>query len=262
MPHTMSELVVMFFTYSVIGWLWETFYCSIKDHHYAYRGFLFGPYCPVYGFAVTTILVTTYHVRNNLLWLFIIGMVVASIFEYFASVFLEKVFRMKLWDYSNLWGNLQGRIAPAISLFWGVGVVILAWFIQPLVQRVINWEESWTHGFLAMFITVAMITDTAMTIFISIRHFHMTTKQWDQRIRAFQEQLHQRIRTAAQPEERALRKRQLANWRQAFIAHLEKRPEQLLRWNERRLIKSFPKMRVLDAKRFNQIKQDLFSDKR
>ena len=260
MPYTMSELVVLFFTYSVIGWLWETFYCSIKDHHYAYRGFLFGPYCPVYGFAVTTILVTTYHVRNNLLWLFIIGMVVASIFEYFASVFLEKVFRMKLWDYSNLWGNLQGRIAPAISLFWGVGVVILVWFIQPLVQRVINWEESWTHGFLAMFITVAMITDTAMTIF-SIRHFHMTTKQWDQRIRAFQEQLHQRIRTAAQPEERALRKRQLANWRQAFIAHLEKRPEQLLRWNERRLIKSFPKMRVLDAKRFNQIKQDLFSNK-
>lgn len=49
MPYTISELVVLFFTYSVVGWLWETFYCSIKDHHYAYRGFLFGPYWPVYG---------------------------------------------------------------------------------------------------------------------------------------------------------------------------------------------------------------------
>lgn len=56
MPFTLSEIVVLFFTYSVIGWIWETIYCSIKDHHYDYRGFLFGPYCPVYGFAVTTII--------------------------------------------------------------------------------------------------------------------------------------------------------------------------------------------------------------
>ena len=42
MPFTISEIIVLFFTYSVVGWLWETFYCSIKDHHFAYRGFLFG----------------------------------------------------------------------------------------------------------------------------------------------------------------------------------------------------------------------------
>ncbi len=50
MPYTISEVIVLFFTYSVVGWLWETVYCSLKDHQYAYRGFLFGPYCPVYGF--------------------------------------------------------------------------------------------------------------------------------------------------------------------------------------------------------------------
>ncbi|MGM9891639.1 putative ABC transporter permease [Limosilactobacillus sp.] len=256
MPYTISELVVFFFTYSVIGWLWETVYCSIKDHHYAYRGFLFGPYCPVYGFAITTILVTTYRVRNNLFWLFVVGMIVASLFEYFASLFLEKVFHMKLWDYSQLWGNLQGRIAPAISLFWGIGVVLLVHFIQPFVQEVINWEEMWTHGFLALFITVGMGTDTVMTVF-SIRHFHMTTKQWDQRINAFQERLRQRLQAASEPEERALRRQQLADWRQSFIDRLEEGSSRRLNWNERRLIKSFPRMKVLDAKRFNQVKQDL-----
>ena len=257
MPYTISELVVLFFTYSVVGWLWETFYCSIKDHHYAYRGFLFGPYCPVYGFAFTTILVATYNVCDSLVWLFVVGMVVASVFEYFASLFLEKVFHMKLWDYSHLWGNLQGRIAPAISLFWGIGVVLLVRYIQPFIQRVINWEESWTHGFLALFITLAMGADLVMTIF-SIKHFHMTTKQWDQRINDFQERLRQRIKTATQPEERSLRKRQLADWRHAFIDHLEDHPGQRLSWNERRLIKSFPQMKVLDAKHFNQVKQELF----
>ena len=97
MPYTLTQLIVYFFTYAVIGWLWETVYCSIKDHHYDYRGFLFGPYCPVYGFAVTTILVFTYRVRDNILLLFLVGIIVATLFEYFASLFLEKVFHMKLW---------------------------------------------------------------------------------------------------------------------------------------------------------------------
>ena len=255
MPYTPSEVIVLFFTYSVVGWLWETIYCSIKDHQYAYRGFLFGPYCPVYGFAITTILITTYQVRDNLFLLFIVGMIVASIFEYVASLFLEKVFHMKLWDYSDLWGNLQGRIAPQISFFWGIGVILLVRFIQPIVQRVINWEEGWTHGMLALLIVVVMGTDTVMTM-ISVKHFHMTTKQWDQRINAFQEQLRERLKEAL-PEERALRRRQLEHWDQSFVDQLKEHPGKSLGWYERRIIKSFPKMKVLDAKRFNQVKQHL-----
>lgn len=81
MPYTISEVIVLFFTYSVVGWLWETVYCSLKDHQYAYRGFLFGPYCPVYGFTITTILITTYRVRDNIILLFIVGMIVASVFR-------------------------------------------------------------------------------------------------------------------------------------------------------------------------------------
>lgn len=119
MPFTFSEIIVLFFTYSVIGWIWETIYCSIKDHHYDYRGFLFGSYCPVYGFAVTTILIYTHRIQNNLFLLYIVGVIVVTIFEYFASVFLQYVFHMKLWDYSHLWDNVQGRIAPIISLFLG-----------------------------------------------------------------------------------------------------------------------------------------------
>lgn len=110
MPFTFSEIIVLFFTYSVIGWMWETIYCSIKDHHYDYRGFLFGPYCPVYGFAVTTILIFTYHIQDNLFLLYVVGIIVATIFEYCASIFLQYVFHMKLWDYSHLWGNVQGEL--------------------------------------------------------------------------------------------------------------------------------------------------------
>lgn len=255
MPFTISEIIVLFFTYSVVGWLWETFYCSIKDHHFAYRGFLFGPYCPVYGFAVTTILIATYDVQRNLILLFLVGIIVATIFEYVASLFLEKVFHMKLWDYSHLWGNIQGRVAPQISLFWGIGVVVLVRFIQPFIQRIINWEEAHTHGMLALLVVLVMGTDTFLSI-ISVRHFHTTTQQWEKRAVAYQEKLKQRL-AAAMPEQRPALVQRLENWHTDLLKRHPELRQHRLNWNERRLIKSFPKLKVLDAKHFNEMKQDL-----
>lgn len=255
MPYTLSETIVLFFTYAVIGWIWETFYCSIKDHHFAYRGFLFGPYCPVYGFAVTTILIATYRVQHNLPMLFIVGIIVATIFEYVASLFLEKVFHMKLWDYSKLWGNIQGRVAPQISFFWGIGVVVLVRWIQPFIQRVINWEEARTHGMLALMVTIVMGVDTVLTI-ISVEHFHTTTQVWEKRVVAFQERLHQRLDQALPKGDPEIIKR-LDAWHADFVNHLDEIHDRRLNWNERRLVKSFPRLKVLDAKHFDEIKQDL-----
>lgn len=256
MHYSVSEIIVLFFTYSVIGWLWETVYCSIKDHHYAYRGFLFGPYCPVYGFAVTTILITTQMVSDNTILLFVVGFIVASIFEYFASLFLEKAFQMKLWDYSKLKGNIQGRVAPEISLFWGIGVVFLVRYIQPFIQRIIDWEELKTHGLLAMLIVLVMGTDTILTM-ISVQRFHTTTKEWDGRVNQFIEQLREQIRKAEPEQQQRLRQR-LDNWHTEFMADVEcKQLTRQLSWNQRRFIKDFPKMKVIDTKHFNEIKKDL-----
>ena len=256
MHYSLSEIIVLFFTYSVVGWLWETFYCSIKEHHYAYRGFLFGPYCPVYGFAITTILITAEPVKNNIILLFIVGFVVASIFEYFASLFLEKVFHMKLWDYSKLKGSIQGRVAPEISLFWGIGVVFLVRYIQPFVQRIINWEEAKAHGWLAVIIVIVMGTDMVLTMF-SVHKLHISTKQWDNRINQRLESLRQRIREAG-PEEGQRLHQWLANWRAEIIDNGElQRFNHKLSWNQRRLIKSFPKMKITDTKHFNEIKKNL-----
>lgn len=256
MPFTLSEIVVLFFTYSVVGWLWETVYCSIKDRHYDYRGFLFGPYCPVYGFAVTTILICTYRVQNNLILLFIVGIIVATAFEFIASLFLEKVFHMVLWDYSDLWGNLQGRVAPIISLFWGIGVVFLVRVIQPFIQKIINWEEAQTHGLLALLIVAAMGADFVLTI-ISVTRFHTTTQMWNERINQHLDALHAKLDEAT---DNLPVKKALDNWHREIIEHVEEiRPKQNLSWNQRRLLKSFSKLRFNDAQRFNNIKQELLN---
>ena len=234
MPFTLSEIVVLFFTYSVIGWIWETIYCSIKDHHYDYRGFLFGPYCPVYGFAVTTILICTYRLQDNLLLLYVVGVIVATIFEYCASVFLQYVFHMKLWDYSHLWGNIQGRVAPIISLFWGLGVVFLVKIVQPFIQKIINWEEARTHGYLALMILLVMGTDFILTI-ISVEKLHLSTKHWDERLNA-----------QLKVDENKLNDR--------FDKLLES-----FSWNQKRLLTSFPHLKFTDVRHFNEVKHRLIS---
>ncbi|KRL89797.1 putative ABC transporter permease [Lactobacillus kalixensis] len=240
MPYSLSEIVMLFFTYSVIGWIWETIYCSLKDHHYDYRGFLFGPYCPVYGFAVTTILIFTDKFKNHLILLFISGLIVATIFEYLASLFLEKVFHMKLWDYSDLWGNLQGRVAPMISLFWGFGVVLLDKFIQPHIQDFLNWEEARTHGAFAVIVAVIMATDFVFTI-ISVERFNVTTKEWNDRINAFFKK----------------RGHELSSHELIFKHLDEVKPKHKLSWNHKRLLNSFPQLKSTNNKQFNDIKQDL-----
>ena len=157
-----------------------------------------------------TILICTYRVQDNISLLFIVGIIVASLFEFVASLFLEKVFHMILWDYSNLWGNIQGRVAPVISLFWGFGVVILVKFVQPFIQKVINWEEMKTHGALAAMIVVGMGTDLVLTI-ISARRFHATTQMWNERINARLDKLHARVDQATDDAER------FENLKQDFI---------------------------------------------
>lgn len=257
MPYTISEIIILFFTYSFIGWLWETFYCSLKDHHFDYRGFLFGPYCPVYGFAATTILLLTRKIQNNLFLLFLIGIVVATIFEFVASLFLEKFFHVKLWDYFKLWGNIQGRVAPAISLFWGVGTVLLVKFVQPLLQRLIDLEERQTHGWLAVGITLVMGIDTVLSM-ISVEIFHMTAKKWDKHINRFIERVRVRVESRM-PEKGKLK---VGDWHHSVMQHFNELRPQPLSWNHKRLLKSFPKLKVLDAPKFMEIKKEILKKER
>lgn len=90
MQFTIDDLILLFFCYSFIGWLWETVYCSIRERAFQYRGFLMGPYCPVYGFAIVTIIIFTNDFNHNLPSLFVMGTIVATIFEFFCQLVFGK----------------------------------------------------------------------------------------------------------------------------------------------------------------------------
>lgn len=111
---------------------------SISQRKIINTGFLIGPLCPIYGIGAIIILLFLERFHNNLFLLFIMAIIVLTLWEYLVGVLLEKMFNTKYWDYSNKKFNFQGRICLVNSICWGVLAVIFIKYIHPFVQQIIS----------------------------------------------------------------------------------------------------------------------------
>ena len=126
-----------FFIYSFLGWLWESSYVSVKEKRLVNRGFVTGPVCTIYGFGAVIVYLILKPVSGNIVFLYLGGMVVPTILEYFTAVLMETIFHTSWWDYSNNRFNFQGRICLGASLGWGAFSVILFYVLHPFVEKIV-----------------------------------------------------------------------------------------------------------------------------
>lgn len=140
--YTISQWILFFFWYCFLGWIWECFYVSVKEAiknqkwKWINRGFLNGPILPIYGFAALSILVGTIAVREDLLLVFIMGALAATIMELVTGSTMEKMFHVKYWDYSNMPLNYKGHICFFVSLFWGGLSILLVEVIHVPIEHI------------------------------------------------------------------------------------------------------------------------------
>lgn len=132
------KLFLSFYIYSFIGWIIETIYVSVKQKKVANRGFLIGPYCPIYGLAAITMISFLGKYKHDILTLLIWGALIASILEYFTSLILEKIFNVRWWDYSNYKFNIDGRVCLNNSVIFGVFCVLLVNYMNPVIESFID----------------------------------------------------------------------------------------------------------------------------
>ncbi len=156
-----SEIVILFFIYSVLGWVWESIYCSIKAGRFIYRGFLMGPYCPVYGFGVLIVLYIVRPLHETPLDLFVFSAIAVTALEYFTALLLERAFGVSLWNYDNFPLNIQGRVAVPVSIFWGFCCVMVVNYIQPEAALLSEWIYGRFGIWPAALIAAAMAADAA-----------------------------------------------------------------------------------------------------
>lgn len=130
----LSYVFMLFLAYSLIGWIWETSYCSIRHGHFINRGFLRGPLCPVYGVGGMLIMYLLQPWAHTWIPLFFASMVIVSVVEYFTGWLLETLFHTRWWDYSNEKFNLHGRIFLGGAICFGVMGTLIAHFLHPWLE--------------------------------------------------------------------------------------------------------------------------------
>ncbi len=161
---TAFSVFLSFGVYSFLGWVCETFYCSVGQRHFVNRGFLFGPVCPVYGFGALAVLYLLAPFTRQPILLFIAAMVVTSLLEYLTGFLLEKLFHTKWWDYSTYRFNLHGRVCLKNSLLFGLIALIMVLFINPAVQRGLSQLSPPVSAAFSLLLAAAFMADTVQSV--------------------------------------------------------------------------------------------------
>lgn len=165
MLYSFCRLFILFIIYSFIGYLSELIYCSIQLKKIVLnRGFFIGPYLPIYGVCCVMMTFFLEKYNNDLIVLFIMSIVLCSITEYITSYVLEKIYKVRWWDYSNMKFNFEGRICLLNSCLFGVGGVVLIHFINPFVLPLLDMIPHKILIIIGLILTIIFIIDLVISI--------------------------------------------------------------------------------------------------
>ena len=158
-----EQYIALFFIYSIAGWLMETVQLSIREKKFINRGFLIGPYCPIYGCGVVliTILLQKYH--DDIPATFFLSILICGTLEYATSYFMEKIFKARWWDYSTRRFNINGRICLETLIPFGIAGTTITIWINPFLLKYINMVPTLAMHIILGIISILFIVDSVVS---------------------------------------------------------------------------------------------------
>ncbi len=133
-----SRWLMYFFIYCFLGWCWESVYVSVKEKKWVNRGFMKGPYIPIYGCGAIFILIATLSVEAYPVAVYFCGMIAATALEYVTGVAMEAIFKVRYWDYSNEKFNVNGHICLKSSIAWGFMSLLMVYIIHEPIAAFVS----------------------------------------------------------------------------------------------------------------------------
>ena len=152
------------FIYSFIGWICEVIFCKVVHGKWTNRGFLTGPYCPIYGFGSIFILLLLKPFSSNPLLIFLLSIIITTTLEYITSFAMEKIFNAKWWDYSNEPLNINGRVCIGTAIPFGILGLLLVYFIHPYITLGINLIPNFLINYIIGGLVSLVLLDIATTL--------------------------------------------------------------------------------------------------
>lgn len=160
----LTLLIWYFFSYSIMGYGIEVLYCSIRQRMLVNRGFLHGPYLPIYGFGAVFVLYVFTKITNNPGMLFLVAFVGTSMLEYATGYLAEKLFSIRLWDYSSYKFNLKGRVCLLNSTLFGLLSLSVVYGIHPYLSTFILGLNQAILEYGSMGIIILLSVDTTSSV--------------------------------------------------------------------------------------------------
>lgn len=165
-----DEILLYFVLYSVLGFLLEAAYRSLAVRRPVWPGFLYGPWCPIYGFGLLLVALVLEPLKGSLPLYFLGAVALTTLLEYVTGVLFDRLLGTRLWDYSDKPFNFQGLVALEFSLYWGVLALLFGYGLHPLTVRLADLlAGTGVLPFLKYVFVPVLLGDTLLSVNKAVR---------------------------------------------------------------------------------------------
>ena len=161
--YTVIQWLFFFYLYCFFGWIFESTYVSAKSRKFVNRGFMRGPFLPIYGSGAIMMLVVSMPFQDNILLTYIAGCIGATALELATGVIMEALFKVRYWDYSSQKFNYKGHICLSSTIAWGFLTILMTGFLHRGVEKVILAIPYMAVTVITMVVTVYIIIDFTLS---------------------------------------------------------------------------------------------------
>lgn len=164
MFYDICQWFMIFFIASVIGYFIEIFFCSLQSKKLIFnRGFLIGPYIPIYGVGTVLVAIFLYQYKNDPWVFFWMTVILCSFVEYLTSYTMEKIFKVRWWDYSHEPFNFNGRICLQNSMIFGIAGLLVIYTIYPFICHILTLIPTFVLEIITILFAIIFLTDLTIT---------------------------------------------------------------------------------------------------
>ena len=153
------EWLSFFYFYCIFGWCFESAYVSLKNRHLTNRGFLKGPWLPLYGSGAILVLWLTLPFQETPALVYVVGAIGATVLEYVTGETMVRLFKVRYWDYSGQKLQYKGHICLSSTAAWGFLSLLMVYVVHRPVKQFIFWMHEEAVSVLTFGITVCMVYD-------------------------------------------------------------------------------------------------------
>lgn len=166
MPLELECYILLFFSGAVLGWIMEVACKLVQFGRFINRGFLIGPWCPIYGFGAVLVTLLLSGFSASPPAVFVLAMAVCGTLEYLTSVVMEKLFHARWWDYSQKKFNLNGRVCADTLIPFGLLGLGMVYVAKPLLFGLFAKIPEQVRTILCVSLLVLLALDTVVSAFV------------------------------------------------------------------------------------------------